>query len=95
MTAFLPVGINALVKTFWRHILKVNVLQIDNAIFKKWSWWSNWIDVAVFDYRSTPFLLQMRVDRFNRKSFNAIRMTGTFAQSTCREIGDLTPMQAE
>ena len=76
--------------------MKVNVLQVEDAKFKKWAWWSNWVDVAVFDYSYTPFLLQMRVNRFNKKEFNAMRMTGKYIyrQSSAREIGDLTQMSA-
>jgi len=75
--------------------MKIDILQVENAKFKKWHWWSYWYDVAVFDFESTPFLLQMRIDRMNRKKFNAIRITGTFVyrQAKCTEIGDLIPMQ--
>jgi hypothetical protein len=74
--------------------MKVNVLQVEDAKFKKFCWWSNWIDVAVYDYSSTPYLLQMKVNRFNKKSFKSTRMAGSivYRQTTCREIGDLTSM---
>lgn len=78
--------------------MKVNVIQVEDAIFgNKWSWWSRWIDVAVFDYYCTPYLLQMRVSRTNKKQFNALRMTGKYVyrQATCREIGDLTQMKEQ
>ena len=76
--------------------MKVDVVQAADAHFKKWRWWSNWIDVAVFDYNSTPFLLQMSVSRTNSKRFNAIRMSGgiMYRQVTSREIGNLTQMEA-
>lgn len=77
--------------------MKVDVLTIDDVTFKWWQWWSNWVDVAVFDYFSTPFLLQMRVSRTNEKMFNAKRITGKYIyrQSTCLEIGDLVQMSAK
>lgn len=78
--------------------MKVDVLQLENAKFKsKFSWWSLWVDVAVFDYNCTPYLLQMRVSRLNRKNFNSIRITGTYVyrQSTSLSIGDLTSMSKE
>jgi len=75
--------------------MKVKVLQVKNAKFKyRFSWKSYWVDVAIFDYNCTPFLLQMRVNRLNGKSFKSTRITGKkYLQSTCREIGDLTPME--
>ena len=75
--------------------MKVDIVQIEDATFKKWSFWSNWIDVAMFEYDATPFLLQMRVNRFNGKQFNALRITGKYVyrQATCGQIGDLTQMQ--
>lgn len=77
--------------------MNVNVLQIEEAKFKRYWWWSNWVDIAVFDFESTPFLLQMKVSRTNKKRFNATRMTGAFIyrQSTCQEIGDLTQMDSK
>ena len=75
--------------------MKVNVLQVEQAKFHGFlHFWSNWVDVAVYDYASRPYLLQMSVNRFNRKRFRSTRMTGQFMyrQSTCREIGDLMPM---
>lgn len=76
-------------------MMNVDVIQVKDAEFKRFSWWSDWVDVAVFDCNSTPFLLQMSVNRFNKKRFNAIRMTGSIAyrQSTCYEIGDLVQME--
>jgi len=77
--------------------MKVDVLTVADVNFKWWQWWSNWIDVAVFDCGSTPFILQMRVSRTNEKMFNAKRVTGKYwyRQSTCREIGDLVQMSAK
>jgi hypothetical protein len=78
--------------------MKVDVLQVKDAEFKhKFCFWSNWVDVAVFDYESTPYLLQMRVNRFNKKMFNAMRITGKYMyrQATCSQIGDLTQMKKQ
>jgi hypothetical protein len=77
--------------------MKVNVLQVSDATFRRrFSWWSQWIDIAVFDYASTPHLIQMRVSRANGKSFRSIDMTG-WGTKLCntREVGDLTPMRRE
>lgn len=74
--------------------MKVDVIQVEEAKFKRLRWWSNWVDVAVFNYDCKPFLLQMRISRTNKKQFSAVCMTGKFLyrQSTVQEIGDLTPM---
>lgn len=29
--------------------MKVAVLTVDDVKIRRWHWWSNWIDVAVFD----------------------------------------------
>lgn len=74
--------------------MKVNVIQLQDATFRKWRWWSNWIDVAVFDYEYRPYLLQMRVSRANGKQFNAICMAGfIYRQASSSTIGDLTQMK--
>jgi len=78
--------------------MKVDVLQVEQAKFhSKWHFWSNWVDVAVYDYNSTPFLLQMSVSRFNRKRFRSYRITGRlwYRQARCSEIGDLTAMPSK
>lgn len=75
---------------------KVDVFTVDDVEFKRFRWWSNWVDVAVFSYDATPYLLQMKISRSNKKQFNAIRITGTYVyrQATTEQIGDLTPMSA-
>ena len=74
--------------------MKVNVLQVDDVSFRsRWSFWSKWVDVAVYDYGYTPYLLQMRVNRINRKKFKSTRITGlVYRQATAAQIGDLTQM---
>lgn len=74
--------------------MKVDVITVAEATFKsRWRWWSNWIDVALFDNGSKPWLVQMRVSRTNRKQFRAHPITGWGFATVC-EIGDLTQMKA-
>lgn len=78
--------------------MKVDVLQVEDAKFKRFSWWSNWVDVAVFTYDIEPYLMQMRVNRFNGKQFRTINMLGSrLARLTlscsASEVGDLMPMK--
>jgi len=74
--------------------MKVNVTQVEDVKICKGRWWSNWIDIAVYDYSSTPYLLQMKIDRFNKKKFKSTRITGSivYRQATSSTIGDLTSM---
>lgn len=73
--------------------MKVEVLTVDQATFKKWSWWSNWVDICIFGYNHRPFLLQMRVSRLNKKRFNVISITGVFYKQVPPEtIGNLVQM---
>lgn len=77
--------------------MKIDVLQIEDAKFIKWCFWSKWIDVAIYDYDATPFLLQMKVSRFNAKRFKSIRLTGRYAyrQALASDIGDLVQMSSD
>lgn len=76
--------------------MKVDVLTVADVSIKRWHWWSNWIDIAVFDYQSRPYLIQMRVSRTNAKQFQSISMVGPwYKQATTREIGDLTQMKKD
>lgn len=73
--------------------VKVNVITVEDVPIQKWSWFSRWIDIAVFEYECRPWLVQMRVSRTNAKSFRAVSITGRFyKQTTVREIGNLTQM---
>ena len=70
--------------------MKVDVLQVEKATFhSKWHFWSNWVDVAVYDYASC-FLLQMSVSRFNKKRFRSVQITAYDVSHG--QVGDLTAM---
>lgn len=76
--------------------MKVDVLTVADVTIKKWRWWSDWVDVAVFDYSSRPYLLQMKISRTNAKKFRPVCMTGYwYRQSTTGAIGNLTQMNSE
>ena len=73
----------------------INVTTCDDVEFGKFRWWSNWIDVAVYNFECTPFLLQMSVSRTNSKKFKSTRMTGSivYRQASTCTIGDLTQLR--
>lgn len=82
--------------------MKVEVLTNKDVTFKKWRWWSNWVDVAVFEDKHETYLLQMRVSRSNKKAFNAVSLSkSTFlgwmngVLVSPAEVGDLTQMRKE
>lgn len=78
--------------------MKVDVITVDDEAVKiaKWRWWSNWIDIAISDYDSRPWLIQMSVSRANAKRFKAVSITGfRYKQATLLSIGDLTQMEGE
>ena len=73
--------------------MKVDVITVEEVTIGKWSWFSRWIDVAIFDYECRPWLVQMRVSRTNAKSFRAVSITGrSYKQTTSLQIGNLTQM---
>ena len=71
--------------------MKVPVLQANEAPFRRCRWWSDWVDVAVFDYVHSGYLLQMKVNRINGKSFRAIKFTNPLwnAELSTGEAGAL------
>ena len=74
--------------------MKVDVIQIEQAKFKsRWHWWSNWIDVAVFDYDNDGHLLQMKISRSNAKKFTCKRF-GDHVSASTAQAGNLTQMSA-
>ena len=75
--------------------MKVNVLQVEDAKFlRKWHYWSIWVDVAVYDYGGSGFLLQMKVSRLNKKSFRNVPFRKIYSPSVSK-VGDLTQMSGE
>lgn len=70
--------------------MKVDVLQVEQATFhSRFHFWSNWVDVAVYDYVKC-YLLQMSVSRFNKKKFRSVTIPNHDVKSG--QIGDLTNM---
>jgi hypothetical protein len=73
--------------------MNVKVLTVEDVTFKRWQWFSNWIDIAVFDFENRPFLVQMQISRTNAKIFKAVSITGfMYKQAKTLDIGDLTQM---
>lgn len=76
--------------------MKIDVLTVNDVEIKKWRWWSNWVDVAVFDhefYQSRGYLLQMKVSRFNKKRFKCVPFKRSLihpAHPSISEVGHLT-----
>lgn len=75
---------------------KVDVITCDEAEFGKWRWWSNWVDVAVYDYGYDGYLLQMRVSRTNKKKFRSVALSGSYInKANIKQTGNLTQMTKE
>jgi hypothetical protein len=71
--------------------MKVDVVTVDEAKFKyRWSWFSNWIDVAIFNFGGYPLLIQMQVDRMNKKIFRTVKISAWECQLSA--IESLTQM---
>ncbi len=76
--------------------MKVDVLQVKDVGISRWRWWSNWIDIAIYDYECRPWLMQMRVSRTNRKQFKSVCISGkSYKQVQLLMVGDLTQMSRE
>lgn len=55
--------------------MKVNVLTDLDVTFKKYFWWSKWVDIAVFDANKNAYLIQMSVSRLNKKKFRSVSIS--------------------
>ena len=75
--------------------MKVDVLTIEDIAIPKWRWWSNWIDVAVFNFGGYGYLLQMKISRTNVKKFTTRSFSGVIsaAHANAAEVGSLTAME--
>lgn len=68
--------------------MKLEDIKSAKIKFRKFHFWSDWIDMGVFDYASTGYLLQMSTSRFNSKKFKCVplkRLTG-LAHPACAQV---------
>ena len=56
--------------------MSIKILQIEDAQFGRWAWWSNWIDFAAIDHEGEPYLVQMSMSRRNKKRFRCVKASG-------------------
>lgn len=80
--------------------MKVDVIQIEQATFKKFAWWSNWIDISIIDAEHNCYLLQMKLSRTNKKKFKLIGISKPMAPFSfiwfgTNQVGDLTQMKSD
>lgn len=75
--------------------MQVNVIQAKDITFKKWRWWSDWIDIVVFEDSCRCHLLQMRVSRTNAKQFNSIPLTPIYRHLFASGFGGASLTQME
>lgn len=80
---------------------KLDIVQAKEIEFRPYFWWSDWIDVLVFDQENSPFLLQMKVSRFNKKKFKTISIMGAahlltnYKRLNHKDIESLSPLTRE
>ncbi len=43
-----------------------------NLKFRSYRYWSDWVDMGLFNYGGDGYLLQMSVSRFNGKKFRGV-----------------------
>ena len=76
--------------------MKVAVLTVNDIKISRWRWWSNWIDIAVFDFAGAGHLLQMRISRTNAKQFRCRKFASPFSMgvpyASASQAGDLVHM---
>jgi len=74
---------------------KVTVMSADQAKFRPFRWWSNWVDVAVYTHDRKMYLLQMSISKTNRKRFVSTDVTGNnnYYPRSIMDVGDLIQME--
>jgi len=74
--------------------MKVEVLTKDDVPIRKYRWWSDWIDISIFDSGYTGYLLQMQISRTNKKKFKCVKMSSFIGLITpeTNQVGELTSM---
>ncbi len=55
--------------------MQVEIVTPPEAKFRKWSIWSDWVDVVVSKYGFSVYLIQMRMTRRNRKQFRTVKVS--------------------
>ena len=73
--------------------MEIDVLTVNDVEIKKWRWWSNWVDVSVFDqFDVDGYLLQMKVSRWNSKKFKCVPFRRLFSDvhPSTSQAGHLT-----
>ncbi len=75
--------------------MKVNVLTNLDVEFTRFSRWSCWIDVSVFDYQGDGYLLQMKISKRNAKKFRCVKFASSLISTASGRAnsGDLTQMK--
>ncbi len=58
--------------------------------FRPYRFWSDWVDMGMFNYACSGYLLQMSVNRFNGKRFKSVKLQSllSLAESTYREVNN-------
>ena len=74
--------------------MKVEVLQAKDITFRKLRYWSDWVDIAVFNFAGYGHLLQMKVSRRNSKKFRSVPYKNFFQaeHASVNEAGNLMPI---
>lgn len=78
--------------------MKIDVLTAAEAKFRRFCWWSDWVDIAVFANYDTGHLLQMRVSRRNAKQFRTVAFKSWWNPLTSAGAGqveDLVQMRRD
>jgi len=71
--------------------MKIDILTLEDVKIGKFNWFSKWIDIAVYEYGYSSYLLQMRISRTNAKSFRCRNI----AETSMANIGNLTQMSSK
>lgn len=53
-------------------------IQLPQVAFKRFWFWSDWVDVCAFTYCSQGYILQMRRNRFGALKFRTAKLCGYF-----------------
>jgi len=68
--------------------MELSDIKTADIKFRRFHFWSDWVDMGMFNFCSRGYLMQMSVNRFNKKRFLAIKLSRTFqlAHPLCQQV---------
>ena len=54
----------------------MDLIELPKVRYRRWRWWSDWVDCFAADYDGRGYIVQMKRNRFGRLRFKPISIQG-------------------